>query len=265
MFSPDWKQRLRKLWSWRSIPGWIGAEESVSGGRLFKWFWNRLGDLQNVQFLWHFLPKMPKGWTMNPSLLLFVFGILWLTAVVLWPSGVRAIIGTADTLVLNLDDHEFRPSPDWSTYTADFGVFIHLRIAVTDKPRTVTKFILQVAIPRKGSEGVDQYVAESEREIGAAYYHQYHKDGMSAGYRVLIPHRDSLVSLLKTLQTPLLPETHAEGWIRFELKNVENEGALDRSGITLYAVDVRDKHYKMDVTKMRVASLKDREYIFRQE
>lgn len=175
---------------------------------------------------------------------------------------VPAIMGSADAMVLNLEMGNFKPAPDWSEYTADFGVFIHARIAITDKPRTVTSFILKAAIPQKDGQTID-YVANCEKEITKEYYHQYNVEGRHFGYRTLIPRREMLPDLLAKLQTPLQPETHAEGWIRFELKDVKNESGLERSGITLFAVDARGKHYQLETANMRIPSLQDREYIFR--
>jgi hypothetical protein len=174
----------------------------------------------------------------------------------------HAITGTADKLVLNLDNHAFTPAPDWSSFTADLGVFIHARVTVTDRPRTVTKFVFSAANPGKDGK---EYKVDSEREIGRDYYHQFHKEVINeAGYRVVMPFCEPVPNLLERLQTPLLPYTHADGWMRFELKDVDGKVELNDCKISIYAADARDNLYEISTVGMKFAPLKDREYIFKQ-
>jgi hypothetical protein len=85
----NWRQRLRKLFSWRSLPGLLLTEESISGGTLFKLLWRLLENIHTTLWLLDGLQKSPSliaPWVVqHPAVVnwsMFIIGILWLSFVV---------------------------------------------------------------------------------------------------------------------------------------------------------------------------------------
>jgi len=75
-------ERLRMLVRRRSIGGWIFV--------IAAFFWNRLGDWQNIEYLQskHLFPTALPNMSASTSITitLFCVGVVWLTAVLVWPS-----------------------------------------------------------------------------------------------------------------------------------------------------------------------------------
>jgi hypothetical protein len=166
--------------------------------------------------------------------------------------------GSADLLVTRLELHDIYLDKT-GEMAVNQGIFVRLLIASSVRPRTVKKFEIEVRTMINGIAQSDKvYRADSEREIGE-YRHRYSKSTIgSLGYVVEQTVEDPMPDLLKMLRTPLLPDTHVEGWVRFEVKEMKHE--LDGCHITIYAVDATDNRYEIEAADMRVVKVDSHEY-----
>ena len=266
----NWRQtRLGKLFSLRSLPGLLISEEGVSGGALFKYLWRQLENLHTLLWLRDSIPLTLSQWIIEHSMRLnwfmFLCGVLWLSAVV-WGDKIKgssspAIFGSAEFLAVRIGPNDnLRVALDWKHYIADIGVFVRMTVAASGKAKTIPAFVIRIEPLSDGkpTEGV-AYQARSERNIGEFVFHHYEHTVNDIGYAVERTVLDSMPDLVEKLQTPLQPESHVDGWVRFEVKDVAHE--IEECRITIYAEDVHKKQYEIEAAKMIFANLKAHEYV----
>lgn len=169
-----------------------------------------------------------------------------------------SIVGAADLLLVRLDLNDLHIAPDWS-FAADFGVFVHMSVSVTDKPRTMKGFIAEIRTLKDGVvQNPPAYVAKSEHAVGE-YLHRYKRDAVNSyGYAIVEEFRDAMDDLTSKVRSELKPDQHAEGWVRFELKGVKHD--LKGCNIVIYAVDATDGKHEIATTDMKVLGVEDQEY-----
>jgi hypothetical protein len=128
-----------------------------------------------------------------------------------------------------------------------------MSITANGKSRTVKKFIMEVRAIRNGiPRDPTLHVADSERAIGNFLYRYKQQATNQLGFAVINDIYEEMPDLAARLRTPLEPETHAEGWARFELENVR--GPIERYHITIYAIDANDGKHKIDTASIRIPS-----------
>jgi hypothetical protein len=171
------------------------------------------------------------------------------------PSSTAAIIGKADLLIhrFNKDD---LVSVDEFVYRINLGVFIRTTVAVIDKPRTISSFRLDLYAEDA------KYSAHAEREI-SDYRYRYEKEVYDElGNSIIRTFREEMPNLFALVRTtPIAPNTQAEGWLRFELKDVKgSHEPWHRGKINLYAMDVRDTPYVLNTDNIRIREINSSEY-----
>jgi hypothetical protein len=67
--------------------------------------------------------------------------------------------------------------------------------------------------------------------------------------------------LVIQLRQPLLPDTHVEGWVRFETKNVKYE--FSGCEIHIQAVDAIGKHHKINTDHLKIMRVEGHHYATR--
>jgi len=165
------------------------------------------------------------------------------------------IIGNAELLIhrLNRDD---LTAIDELTYRINLGIFIRTSVAVTDKPRTISAFRLELYAEDQ------KYSADAEREIGD-YQHRYERrvydsDGCAV-VREATEEMSNLIALVRTI--PITPNTRAEGWLHFELKDVAAGHEPWMGGkIKLYAFDIHNTAYELNTKNLQISQINSSEY-----
>lgn len=171
------------------------------------------------------------------------------------PPSSAAIIGKADLLIhrFNKDD---LVSVDEFVYRINLGVFIRTTVAVIDKPRTISSFRLDLYAEDA------KYSAHAEREISDYRYRYDKKVYDELGNPIIRTIREEMPNLFALVRTtPIAPNTQAEGWLRFELKDVKaSHEPWHRGKIKLYAMDVRNNPYVLDTDNIRIREINSSEY-----
>jgi len=169
---------------------------------------------------------------------------------------IAPIIGSAELLAVRLELKGLHIDKDWGGVSYDTGVFVRLRVAVTDKPRTVKSFVLEVRTLKEGKvQEPAAYSVESERNVGDHMYRHIDAGTGQLGYEVEKEEREEMPDLMSKLETPLQPETGREGWVRFEIKGLRHE--LSECHIVIYAVDVRGGRHEIDTEQMIVKRVEE--------
>ena len=169
------------------------------------------------------------------------------------PTGEAPIVGDAELMVFRLALEDLHIDKGWNVTSADFGVFVRMSVASTGRPRTVRKFILRATYQQDGSN----YEAESAHNVGRYFFH-YYVNTYERGFLTQKTIREPMGDLAEVLRKPLLPDTHAEGWVRFETKNVRHQ--LRDCRITIHAVDAIGHEHEIETTNMTVRLVEDDEY-----
>jgi hypothetical protein len=194
---------------------------------------------------------------------MFLAGLIWLGILAFVPRRAASIIGNADLLIMRWEFNDLRldPQPDTNRiFMVDVGAFVRMAVSVTDKPRTVKKFEMEVRLLKSGKVRKEAtYSAESEREIGDYQYHHNRVRTDSYGYAAEEEISEPMPDLAEKLRTPLPPGTHAEGWVRFELKGVKHE--LKQCNIVIYAIDAMNGRNEIATSSLAVREFEDHEYV----
>ncbi len=172
------------------------------------------------------------------------------------------IFGHADLLIQRLSiGDDLSVAPDGSTYQINLGLFVRTSVSTTDKPRTISAFVLEL------SSDAAIYSGEAAGDIGN-YCHRYERHVNEGWGRPTIQTvRDEMHNLLALLRTtPIAPDMKVEGWLRFELKNV-TKGQEPKYGgkLRLYAFDVRKNRYELDTSNLNVRAPDSNEYAQQKE
>jgi len=170
------------------------------------------------------------------------------------PPPLPPITGKADLLIyrLNVDDMD-----DLAMNQIHLGIFIRTSVGVTDIARTISKFVLELYADEA------KYSAEAEREIGD-YYHVYeckaHDERGHPRLQEMRKEMDNLLALVRT--TPIAPYTQAEGWLRFELRNVRVGHEPHHGGrLKLYALDFPlEKRYELNTENLQIKTIDSSEH-----
>src|SRR5882757_4937528 len=112
-----------------------------------------------------------------------------------------AIIGHADLLIQRLGmGGDVTVTSDLSAYQINLGLFIRTSVATTDKPRTVSAFVLELCADTA------IYSAEAERDIGD-YCHRHERQvNDSWGHQTTLTVREEMDNLLARIRTtPIAP------------------------------------------------------------
>jgi hypothetical protein len=165
---------------------------------------------------------------------------------------VAPILGSANLLIRRLGMHDLKTVTSEFLYTINLGVFVRATVAVTDMPRTIPNFVLELQV------GDVKYSATANRKIGD-YYHRYTRQEADGWSENSVD--EEMGSLLKKLEMPLLPGTHAEDWLMFEFDGVAGPHEQSpEATFHLYALDVSGRRYKLDTSKMVVEPIGSDEY-----
>jgi hypothetical protein len=166
--------------------------------------------------------------------------------------------GSADLLVVRLELSDLHIEMDGGI-SVDFGVFVCISVSALDKPRTIKRFLIEIRTIQSGVvTNPPTYTADSERELGDYLYRYKQETTNSYGYMVQEEFREPMDDLPKIVRSPLLPGTHAEGWVRFELKRVVHQ--LNKCSISIYAIDAADQKHEIQTENMTVKGVEDHAY-----
>jgi hypothetical protein len=184
-------------------------------------------------------------------------------AAVLLVSIVRAymntqpgIVGTVDLMVQNLEIPDLQFSGDGISYTMDLAVFARMEVASVDKPRTVTRFEIEMTAPDNTC-----YHARSEYELGK-YDHKYDVSARNDwGLTSVRSVREPMEDLAAKVRVPMQPYTHvSRAWVRFELKAVKQGHEPKNCKTRIWAVDPSGRRHEITADGVKVRSIEDKEY-----
>src|SRR6266481_4200638 len=125
------------------------------------------------------------------------------------------IVGTADLMVQELDITDLEFVDDG--YVIDLAAFARMEVASLDKPRTVTRFEIEMIAPDK-----TKYHVQSEYELGK-FQRKYELKKVNEWGAVSIQNqREPMEDLAAKLRIPIQPFTHVgRAWVRFEIPRVK--------------------------------------------
>lgn len=259
--------RLENLKQKGAIPAWI-----LFGLSVLLYVWEIAGNVSTAAWLygllpssWKRMPQMDTNFTVGLAgsvpFWMFLAALIWLGILAFVPPKRRhGIVGGADLLIIRLDLTDIRFDRGWDGSTAttgleiiSLGTFIRMWVGVTDEQRTVRKFVVEATAPDS-----TVYRAESEWEFGKFYHRHVQTSRDSLGYVIDRTLYEPMEDLAAKLRTPVQPNTHREGWIRFELKNVKHE--LKNCSIKIHAVDVSGDLHEIKADGMQVREVADHEF-----
>lgn len=175
------------------------------------------------------------------------------------PDAHAPIVGTAELLAVRLDLSDLHIGNDWQ-FSADFGVFVRMWVGVTDKPRTIKGFVIEIRTLKDGKvQEPAAYAAVSERSVGDHLYRYKYATTNSYGYAIEEEEREEMPDLMPKLEDALQPDTGKDGWARFEMKGIKH--SLEECHIVIYALDIRDERHEIDTTNMVVKRVEDHAYV----
>jgi hypothetical protein len=166
------------------------------------------------------------------------------------------IVGTADLMLQELDIADLEITPDGSSYKIDLATFARIEVASLDKPRTVTRFEIEMIAPDK-----TVYRANSEYELGK-YDHKFDVSQRNEwGGSSVRSERKPMEDLAAKVRTPIQPYTHVpRAWARFQFKGVKQGHEPKNCKITIWAVDPSGKRHEITTDAMQVKDIGDKEY-----
>ena len=148
------------------------------------------------------------------------------------------LVGTADLMVQELEITDLEIIGDG--YTINLAAFARMEVASLDKPRTVTRFEIEMVAP----DGT-RYQANSEYQLGNYHYKHDVKKLNEWGGSSSLGLREPMEDLAAKLRIPIQPFTHVgRAWVRFELSKVKQGHEPKNCRITLFAIDPSGKRHE---------------------
>ena len=164
------------------------------------------------------------------------------------------IVGTADLMVQELDVTDLEIADEG--YVLNLAAFARMEVASLDKPRTVTRFEMEMTAPDK-----TKYRARSEYELGK-FQHKYELKKMNEwGASTIQSKREPMEDLAAKLRSPIQPFTHVgRAWVRFELPKVKAGHEPSNCYIRIFAIDPSGKRHEIKADGMQVKAITDHEF-----
>jgi hypothetical protein len=163
------------------------------------------------------------------------------------------IVGNADLMVQELEIADIDIVDEGASYTIDLAAFARMEVASLDRPRTVTRFEIEMVAPDK-----TVYRANSEYELGR-YFHKYEITNTNEWGAVTSRSvREPMEDLAAKLRTPIQPYTHVgRAWVRFELTKVRHGHEPKNCRIRIFAVDPSGRKHEIATDAMQVKAIGD--------
>ncbi len=163
------------------------------------------------------------------------------------------IVGTADLMLQELDISDLKISEGGESYEINMAVFARMEVASLDRPRTVTRFEINMT----ASDGT-KYSARSEYELGK-YEHKHDVSKRDSwGIATVETVREPMEDLAAKLRIPIQPYTHVpRAWVRFEIKAVKQAHEPKKCRIEIFAIDPSGKRHEITTNNMEVKAIDD--------
>ena len=133
------------------------------------------------------------------------------------------------------------------------AVFARIEVASLDRPRTVTRFEIEMIAP----DGTT-YSARSEYELGK-YEHKHDVSKRDTwGLATVETVREPIEDLAARLRIPIQPYTHVpRAWVRFEIKAVKQGHEPKNCQLKIFAIDPSGKRHEITTDNMDVKAIDD--------
>jgi hypothetical protein len=171
-------------------------------------------------------------------------------------SSKPGLVGTADLMVQELEIADLEIVDGGKSYEINLAAFARMEVASLDKPRTVTRFEIEMIAP----DGT-RYQANSEYELGN-YQHKHDVKKLNEwGGSTIQGVREPMAGLAARLRIPIHPLTHVgRAWVRFEIPKVKQGHEPKNCRIKIFAIDPSEKRHEITTNGMQVKAINDHEY-----